>query len=165
MISVRIAFRMSSASPTGAQPVRRRRRRRAEPKGWKAIPKPVKILMGLCLAVLILLPLAWQNGWIRRSPVSIAPDAPAAQSPLVISEATRDRVTRTIQGVVKNNSANAYGEVQVSYYVRDAYGVEAGMVMASIPAIGPNDSKSFQTDPIPQNGSEFVLREVVGTPR
>ena len=145
--------------------MRRRRRRRDEPKGWKAIPKSVKILLGVCLAVLIFVPLGLQNGWIGRRHVDTSPITAAGPSGLVIAEASLDTGSRTIKGVVRNTSKTAFRDVQVSYYIRDAAGLEAGQILALIPAIGPNESAGFQTDPLPTNGREFVLREVVGTPR
>jgi hypothetical protein len=156
---------MSSAPQSDSEHVRRRRRRRDEPKGWKAVPKPVKILVGICLLVLLLVPIGLQNGWIGRKRGDTSTSSNSGPSGLIISEAGLDVPSRTIKGIVKNTSKTAYRDVQVSYYIREAGGVEAGTILGVIASIGPNETAGFQTDPLPPNAREFVLREVAGTPR
>jgi hypothetical protein len=121
--------------------------------------------MGICILMLILVPVALQNGWIGHKRVETSGLANTGSSGLVIGEASLDSVSRTIKGVVRNTSKNAFRDVQISYYIRDAAGLEAGTIVATVAAIGPNESANFQSDPLPTNGKEFVLREVVGTPR
>src|SRR6266542_1472610 len=145
---------MSSASPPGSGTVRRRRHRDRR-KGWKAIPKPVKILMGVCLLVLIVVPVALQNGWIGRKHADTSGLSNSGPSGLVVSEAALDVASCTIKGVVKNTSRTAYKDVQVSYYLRDAAGLEAGTILGIVASIGPGESAKFQTDPLPSSAREF----------
>lgn len=121
--------------------------------------------MGICVAMLILVPVALQKGWIGRRHAETSAISNSGPSGLTIAEATLDPSSRTIKGVVKNTSKNAFRDVQVSYYIRDAAGLEAGTILGTVAEIAPNGSAIFQTDPLPTNGKEFVLREVVGTPR
>lgn len=121
--------------------------------------------MGVCILMLILVPVALRNGWIGRRQVETSSVSSSGPSGLVVAEASLDSTSHTIKGVIRNTSRSAFRDVQVSYYIRDAAGLEAGTILGTIAAIGPNESASFQTDPLPTNGKEFVLREVVGTPR
>ena len=89
----------------------------------------------------------------------------ATPSSLVIAEASLDLATRTIVGSVKNTSKSSFKDVQVSYNIRDATGREIGATLATIAGVGPNETARFRTDPLPENGREFVLREVAGTAR
>jgi len=155
---------MGSVPKSGSGTLRRRRRR-GEPKGWKAVPKPVKWLMGICLLVLVFVPIALQKGWIGRKQMDTSTISSAGPSGLVITEAALDASSRTIKGMVKNTSKNSYGDVQVSYYIRESSGVEAGTILGTIDHIGPDETAAFQTDPLPPKGKQFVLREIVGTPR
>src|ERR1044071_2293423 len=138
-------FSMGSAPQSGSGMVRRRRRR-SRPKGWKAIPKTVKWLMGICLLVLIFVPTALQKGWVGPKPADLSPTSSSGQSGLVIAEAALDPSSRTIKGLVKNTSKNSYREVQVSYYIRESSGLEAGTILGTIDNIGPDQTAPFQTD-------------------
>src|SRR5690348_3625412 len=107
---------MSSPADPTSQPTRRRRRIN-EPKGWKAVPKVVKILLPICVVIVVLIPMAVKNGWIRRAQVDTTVLTSSGPSGLMIAEAALDPASRTIKGVVSNTSKNSYRDVQVSYYV------------------------------------------------
>jgi len=157
---------MSSGSEPLSQPVRRRRRRRKqEPTGWKAIPNVAKLLIATCLLVMIVVPVAIQQSLVALRAIDKSALPLATPSSLVIAEASLDLATRTIVGSVKNTSKSSFKDVQVSYNIRDAAGREIGTTLATIAGVGPNEIARFRTDPLPENGREFVLREVAGTAR
>jgi len=143
------------------------RRHHSKRKGWKAIPK-IFILLGiLCVALLILIPLAKQNGWFQR-PVAMSTGAPAVPSfvsGLELTEAFFDPPSGTIKGKVENKTGRGYRNVDMSFDVRDGSNMEAGLVTASISQLGPHESASFQTTKLASSGRLFLLRELVGEPQ
>lgn len=155
---------MSSVPDGTKTTVVRRRRRRREKSGWKAIPNAAKILIGLCLLVLILFPVAQSNGWFKRR-VKEKPLADVRPADLVLAEASFEARSRTLRGLIRNNSGTAYKDVVVSYTLKGAQGLEVGTILASISKLGPHEKAPFETDPMPKNAVIYELREIVGTPR
>ena len=128
------------------------------------MPVTAKILIGLCLLVLILFPLAQDNGWFKRR-VKETPVADVRPADLMLAEASFETRSRTMKGLVLNNSGTAYNDVVVSYTLKGAGGLEVGTILASIPKLGPHEKAPFQTDPMPKEAVTYDLREIVGTPR
>ena len=143
-----------------------RRRRVDPPKGWKAIPLGVKVLALICLLVLILIPVAKQRGGLRQEkPVENTVTDTGYVPGLVVSEATVDRKSRTVKGIVTNGTDKTMDDVTVTYYVRDDAGAEAGEISAKIGRLAPHQNAHFESTPMDPRGADPVLRYVTGIPR
>jgi hypothetical protein len=153
--------------------------RRRKPKGWRAIPKPVFVVVALSLALLILIPLS------RKKPASAPSTAPGSNAKpstslsstaippssagwytgdLELSEAAVDPVTRKIKGRAKNISAKVYENVQVSFSTVDNKGLR-GSASALVGRLEPHTSAAFETQPLPVNWRGYSLPEITGTAR
>jgi hypothetical protein len=143
-----------------------RHRRRSRPKGWKAIPKLVKITVPVCLAVLLLIPFARKVTLKWRRPLPTAISGPSVLATgLVLNEAKLDEATKRVAGIISNTSDISYQNVVVSYRIINDLGNEEGAVTATIDHLGPHAQSKFATDPLSKTTSRYVLREITGTPR
>jgi hypothetical protein len=148
---------MSTASnpdPTSA----RKRRRTEEPTGWKAIPMGVKVLFGVCLLAVIIVPLVTRNKRSDKLDVVSSPVAANVEG-LTIKEAGLDPGSRRVKGLLENGSDKVMRDVQVSYDVRTGF-QGMGIIVAKVPSVAPHQTARFETDPMPAGGKEFLLREV-----
>jgi len=142
------------------------RQRRPEPlRGRKGVPKFVLAIAALCIATLILIPVAKQKGWFsRQRPVDGPPTVTGYIPGLTVSESTVDPASRTVKGVVTNETDKTMDDVEISYEVHAGL-PQVGLLIARIPQLGPHQKAKFETNPMPRNGWEPVLREVTGNPR
>ena len=128
------------------------------------MPTSAKVVIGVCLLTVILIPAVKQTGWLKRR-VAERPLADVRPPDLVLGETRFVTQSRSIKGVVVNNSGTAYKDVVVSYDLRDARGIGLGTVLATVSKLGPHEKTAFDTGPIPKNAVNYDLREIVGSPR
>src|SRR5579872_6945385 len=122
---------MSSAPPHSEDPdaIRRRRRSDRPVSGWKAIPLGIKVLAVICLLVLAIVPFARQRTWVRSEKITEVPATDTGYVPgLVVTEASVDRKSRTLKGIVTNGTDKTIDDVTVTYFVRDSQAAEAGEI-------------------------------------
>ena len=117
--------------------------------------------------LLILIPVARDQGWFKRQMVVEEPTtATKAFNPgLEILDAHYDQNSHEIIGTVRNSSRQVYANVRVSYDIRDKHGIEAGIVEGAIPQVAPNQTATFKTSPLSAEGTMWALREISGDPR
>lgn len=153
----------AASQPQGTPQVHRRRRRRHRPKGWRAVPKQVFVIVGVCLAVLILIPVVRS---LTRRPEAAQTVTPSRQyTSLLLNESHLDRATRRIVGVIANPSPREYQNVVVSYTLMDNTGAETGATVATVARIAANSSAPFASEPLPAGARGYSLREITGTPK
>ena len=135
------------------------RNRRAESDSRSALA-----LIGSCILVVILIPVALDNGWFKHK-VAVDKAVPDISQPdLVLVEESFDPASRTVRGVIFNNSGTAYKNVAVSYKLKTARQMEIGAVLARIPSVAAHGRASFRTDPMPADAAIHELREIAGMP-
>ena len=155
-----------------------RKRRVDEPRGWTGVPMAAKLIVLLCVALLLVIPLTRRRGHSHDAPAPAADKsdvrgkslsagtAEGAFTPdLEIAEARLDRATRTVVGTVRNKSNRVYTNIEVSYFSRDAHGEDAGTVRGTIPRIDPHGTAPFHTTAFSPNGLTWDLGEVSGDPQ
>ncbi len=153
----------NAAVPRTARSPHRRKRRQPE-RGWKSVPKWVIVLVPLCLLLVLLFPLGRKYHWFRRPPAP-AQEAVLPPPALLLDELSLDRQTGRLSGVISNSSGRPYENVQVSFSLRDRRGIDAGVLVATIPRLEAHSSGRFTSDPLPKEAPDYDLREITGTPR
>jgi hypothetical protein len=135
-----------------------------------------KVIVLLCVALLLVIPLARRRGHshdapaagksdVRGKSVSTGTTESAFTPDLEIAEARLDRATRTVVGTVRNKSNRVYTNIEVSYFSRDARGGDAGKVQGTIPRIDPHATAPFHTTAFSPNGLTWDLGEISGDPQ
>src|SRR5579883_2698879 len=158
---------MSGPPVPAAHTVRKRRRLKAEPKGLKAVPKAVWILLGVCLVIVLAMPIASVQGWrVKRlesgSLDNIAP-APSSSSSstdtrqLIVSNTVNDSACSCIRGTLSNSSNWVFNEVQLFFQVWDQSGRDLGNIVCRPLLIKPHSELKFATDPVHGGIGKFKL--------
>jgi hypothetical protein len=136
-------------------------------RGKKAVLLGLLAAAVLSVALLIVIPLAGKKhlGAQTRPARPISLDAvPTVRSvtDLVLGEDEFARRSRTVKGVVVNQSDKTYNNVVVSYVMRDSHGSFIGAVGATVPQVAPHARASFETDAISKDFSSYDFREIHG---
>src|ERR1044072_291600 len=129
---------------------------------WHAIPTALKILLCLCVAGLIAIPV-FSPQWLRKKKGEIAA-APVPPSDLSLSEERFQAKSRTIKGTIVNSSDTPYHDITISYGVTGKRGGLLGTVEATLERVGPHDKASFETSKVPPDAANFGLLGIAGTP-
>jgi hypothetical protein len=113
---------------------------------------------------MVLIPLSNARGWFKSKRTPDLSSITARKSDLALVEVQFEDKSRTIKGVIANNSATPYKDVVISYNMRGAEGVGLGAIEATLPSLGPHGKASFETDAMPKDALTYDLREIVGVP-
>ncbi len=145
---------------------------------WQSIPPALKITGAACLVVLVAVTLFLHGRHPATSPPGVRPpDLPPAGKAfdkivatlapidLVLSQSTLNLKTRRIEGVVTNQSAHAYSDINVSFYLPTRDLKQAETIDISLPAIAPHGSIKFATEPLRPEFKQWSLKEIRGTVR
>ena len=152
-------------TPVSPSTLVRRRHRVKSIKSRKKIPWFAKILGGICLSILIVIPLVRHPAArMHQSPV-FRPVEEGRYSPgLTVDEAILDPHSRTIKGVVENRSDKTVDDVEVAYDVRDERARLTDRPVVSIGSLKPHQSTRFETARL-SSQAQWSLWALTGRPR
>lgn len=164
---------MGNAPDPNASAVPHRRR---HSNAWQATPRAVKVSIAVCAAVLLVVFFARSKSHNHPAPKAepvIVPgeefDKIMAKIPngvdLTLSKSAVNPATRRIEGVITNTSARPYANVEIVFFTTVHNLAEGSTVAATVPKLGPRESKEFATDLLDQGVKEWVLQSIQATPR
>jgi hypothetical protein len=166
------------SAPESNQRTVQRKRHADERRSWTGVPLAAKLIVLLCVALLLVIPLARRRGSRSDTAVAVGNEEVKGKSSsttattgsaftpdLEIAEARLDRATRTVVGTVRNKSNRVYTNIEVSYFSRDARGEDAGTVRGTIPRLDPHGTAPFHTAAFAPSGVTWDLGEVSGDPQ
>ena len=138
----------------------------------------VKIAGAVCLVFLAVLLFFNHNRTPVEPEVKVAKprisageafDKVLASSPqkieLVLKEASLNRETNRIEGMVTNNSDRQYSDVEIVFFVSLADLTQGTTTVVGVPRLGPREEAKFVSDPVDPRTRQWAVKSITGTPQ
>ena len=159
----------SDPDPEPDSPDEPKTHRRRRSTVWKRTPAQSKLIVGACLVLVGLSIFALQRRWFKprpNEPIYNVVDRLLAKLPtadLVLSKSSLNLQTRCIEGVVTNNSAKAYSNVQVTFFILSGDVTSSSEMDINIASLAPHASVPFVTGPL-DPGVTWSVQEIKAAP-
>ena len=84
---------------------------------------------------------------------------------LVLKEASLNRETNRIEGLVTNNSDRRYSDIEIVFFVSLADLTQGTKTVVRLPRLGPREETKFTSDPVDPRTRQWAVESIGGTPQ